>query len=63
MVIVKENYSSSFRENMNCILCGKEERIKKDTQKHVIKCPVIVKEVTHPENIKYKDINSKLLTK
>ena len=63
MGIVEGNYSSSFRENMNCILCGKEERIKKDTQKHIMKCPTIVKEVKNQENIKYKDINSKILAK
>ena len=32
MVPVKVNDSSSFRENLNCILCGNEGRIKKDTQ-------------------------------
>ena len=32
MVPVKVNDASSFRENLNCILCGNEGRIKKDTQ-------------------------------
>ena len=29
MVSVKGNYSNSFKENMNCVLCEKEGRIKK----------------------------------
>ena len=61
MVNVKANYSSSFRENMNCILCEKEGIVKRDTQKHIMKCPVIRKELNYPETIKYKNLKSDII--
>ena len=48
IVNVKAHYSSSFRENLNCILCEKEGIVKRDTQKHIMKCPVIRKELNYP---------------
>ena len=47
---------------MNCILCEKEAKIKRDTHKHVMKCPVVLKEVTYQENNQYKDLKSDILT-
>ena len=43
MVHVKANYSSSFRGDLNCSFCEKEGKLKKDTQKHMMKCPIIKK--------------------
>ena len=61
MVPVKANYSSSFRENLNCILCGNEGRIKKDTQKHIMKCPVIRSVNPEQKEIHYKDLKSDII--
>ena len=43
MVQLKANYSSKYREDLNCIICEKEGRFQKDTQKHIMKCPIIRK--------------------
>ena len=48
MVNVKVNYSSNHKENMNCPLCEKDGKIRNDTQKHTIKCPVIRKILPPP---------------
>ena len=61
MVPVKANYSSSFRENLNCILCGNEGRIKKDTQKYIMKCPVIRSKSPEQKEIHYKDLKSDII--
>ena len=47
---------------LNSIFGEKEGRIKKDTQKHIMKCPVIKTKVTNRENITYKDLKSGILT-
>ena len=61
MVNVKANNASSFRENMNCIFCEKEGIVKRGTQKHIMKCPVIRKEMNYPETIKYKIFKSDII--
>ena len=61
MVQVKANYSSKYREDLNCILCEKEGRFKKDTQKHIMKCPTIRKEIIEQEAVHYEDLNSDIL--
>ena len=58
MVNVKVNYSSNHKENMNCPLCEKDGKIRNDTQKHIIKCPVIRKILTPQVKVKYTDLKS-----
>ena len=58
---VKANHSSNYKEDLNSILCEKEQRFKKDTQKHIMKCPIISRELNEPEEIHYKDLNSDIL--
>ena len=55
---VKSNYSSRVRENINCLLCYNEGRTKKDTQKHIMKYPVINSESQDQNEIHYKDLKS-----
>ena len=43
MVQVKANYSSAFKGNLNCTLCSNEGKTRKETQKHIVKCPVITR--------------------
>ena len=62
VVSVKGKYSNSFKENMNCALSEKEGRVKKHTQKHVMRCHVIMRHVTNQDNTKYKDLQGKNLT-
>ena len=40
----------------------KEGSIKKDTQKQIMKCPVMKKQVTNQENIKNKNLKHDILT-
>ena len=58
MVNVKSNYSSSYKHNINCPLCEKEGKIGKDTQKHIIKCPIIRKTLLDQTKVNYKDLKS-----
>ena len=58
MLNVKANFSSSHKENMNCTLCETEGVNIKDTQKHIIKCPVIRKTLPDHIKVKYKDLKS-----
>ena len=61
MVPVKANYSSSFKENLNCTLCDDEGRIKKDIQKHIIKCPGLKRENQDQKETHYTDLKSETI--
>ena len=61
MVNVKTNYSSSHKENLNCSLCAKEGKIRRDTQKHIIKCLVIRREISDNIDVNYRNIKIKSL--
>ena len=58
MVNVKANYSSSHKANLDCNLCDEEGKKRKDTQKHLLKCPVIRRELSDHIKVNYKDITS-----
>ena len=47
---------------MNCTLCEKEGKVKRDRQKHIMKCPEIRKELNNQETIKYKNLKSDIIT-
>ena len=55
---VKANYSSAFKGNLNCTLCSNEGTTKKETQKHIVKCPVITRRNPNKEHINYRDLKS-----
>ena len=62
MVNVKANYSSLHSYNLDCDLCDKEGKRRKDTQEHVLKCPVIRRELSEHTKVKYKDIKNESLS-
>ena len=43
MVDVKANFPSGLNYNIDCTLCGHEGSKRKDTQKHMIICPVLTR--------------------
>ena len=61
MVDVKANFPRAYNNNINCTLCEKEGKIRKDTQKHIIICPVIKRKNSEEEVIKYKYLKSESL--
>ena len=61
MVDVKANYPTAFRNNINCTLCEKEGNTRKDSQKHILKCPVIKRKILENEKFNYKDLTSESL--
>ena len=63
MTNVKINYSSKYRDNLKCDLCENEGHERQETQKHIIICPVIIRENPNKENIKYKDLKSESIMK
>ena len=61
MVDVKANFPTAFNNHIICKLCDKEGNIRKDTQKHMLKCPVIRRTKSANEEIKYKYLKSDIL--
>ena len=58
MVEVKANYPSGLDCNNDWTLCGQEGTKRKDTQKHMIICPVLTRKNPNKEDIKHKHIKS-----
>ena len=58
MVQVKANYWSAFKDNLNCTLCSNEGKTRKETQKHIVKCPVITRRNPNKVHINYRDLKS-----
>ena len=58
MFNVKTNYSNYHKNNLNCSIFGKEAKKRKDTQKHIWKCPVIRREISDNNEVKYQNVKS-----
>ena len=61
MVDVKANFPSGLNYNIDCTLCGHEGSKRKDTQKHMIICPVLTRKNPNIEDIKYRYIKSDII--
>ena len=55
MLNVKSNFSSIYKDNLNCRLCKKDE----ENQEHILNCEFLTNEKENHENTKYANIFSK----
>ena len=54
MLNVKSNFSSMYKDNMNCRLCKKVE----ENQEHILKCEFLTNDNENHEDVKYTNIFS-----